>query len=85
MDPDIQGVRSMRESSAYQAILDEGRDEGRIEEAQEMILLQGSDKFGSPSDAITAALKTITDLERLHRMGRRVLIVSSWDELLATP
>jgi hypothetical protein len=77
----FQGVRAMRESSTYQAIL----DEGRIEEAQGMILLQGRDKFGSPSDVITAALKTITDLERLHRMGRRILIVSSWDELLATP
>lgn len=77
----FQGVRAMRESSTYQAIL----EEGAIGEAQGMILLQGRDKFGSPSEAITAALRTITDLERLRRMGRRILIVSSWNELLATP
>lgn len=80
-----QGVRAMRESSAYQAILEEGREEGAIQEARRMILLQGGDKFGSPSDAITSSLQAIMDLERLHRMGRRILVVSSWDELLATP
>lgn len=76
-----QGVRAMRESSAYQAILEEGAIAG----VQKMILLQGGDKFGPPSNAITAAITAVTDLERLHRMGSQILIVSSWDELLATP
>ena len=71
----------MRESSTYQAIL----DEGRIEEAQKMILLQGGERFGTPREAINAVLTTITDLERLHRMGVRIFRVSTWDELLATP
>ena len=76
----FQGVRLMRESSTYQAIL----DEGRIEEAQKMILRLGRQKFGSPNDLIAAALQAITDLERLERMGDRILSVSTWNELLAT-
>jgi hypothetical protein len=71
----------MRESSAYQAILDEGRQEGMLR----LLLRQGRQKFGSPSDAIMATLTAITDLDRLERMGDQVLNVSSWDELLATP
>lgn len=81
----FQGVRAMRESSTYQAILEEGREEGGREEAQGMILRQGQQKFGPPSDAIIAFLKAITDLERLHRMTDQIPLVSSWDEVLATP
>lgn len=77
----FQGVRAMRESSAYQAIL----DEGRVEEAQRWVLMLAGQKFGSPSGDITATLTAITDLERLHRMGGRISIVSNWNELLATP
>ncbi len=83
--PLFRGVRAMRESSTYQAILDEGRQEGRIEEAQGGILQLGEQKLGSPSGAITATLSAITDLGRLHRIRGRIIIVSSWDELLATP
>jgi predicted transposase YdaD len=81
----FQGVRAMRESSAYQAILDEGRQEGRQEGMLRLLLRQGRQKFGSPSDAIMATLTAITDLDRLERMGDQVFNVSSWDELLATP
>jgi predicted transposase YdaD len=81
LDQLYQGVRAMRESSAYQAIL----EEGAIGEAQRVILLQGGQKFGSPSNAITATITGVTDLERLHRMVRQILIVSGWDELLTTP
>jgi hypothetical protein len=77
----FQGVRAMRESSAYQVIL----EEGAVGEAQRVILRFGQRQFGSASDAITATLKSITDLERLHRMEDQLPIVSNWDELLATP
>lgn len=72
----------IRDSSAYWAILDEGLEEERREEAQRIILRQGRQKFGSPSDAIVAAS---TDLERLHRIQDRIFTASTWDELLATP
>lgn len=71
----------IRDSSAYWAIL----DEGRIEEAQRIILRQGRKKFGSPSDAIVAAIMAITDLERLHRIQDQIFTSSTWDEQLATP
>jgi hypothetical protein len=36
---------NMRESVTYQAIL----EEGRLEEARKMLLLQGRDRLGEPS------------------------------------
>jgi hypothetical protein len=81
----FQGVRGMRESTTYQAILDEGRHEGRKESDQATILRLGRQKFGSPNDTITTALTAIADVERLERMIDRLLIASSWEELLATP
>jgi hypothetical protein len=80
LDQVFQGVRAMRESSAYQAIL----DEGRVEEAQKIILRLGRQKFGAPSDSILAALTAIAHLERLEQLSDRLLLVSTWDELLAT-
>lgn len=67
----FQGVRRMRESTTYQAILDEGRQEGEIKGVRQTILRQGRQKFGAPSDAITAAFTAITDLERLQRIAER--------------
>ena len=75
----------MRESSTYQAILDEGRQEGCQEGMLRLLLRQGRQKFGPPSGAIMATLKGITDLDRLERMGDQVFNVSTWDDLLATP
>ncbi len=76
-----QGVRAMRESSSYQAIL----DEGRIESLQQTLLRQGRQRFGLATDAITTTIRAIMDREHLERMTEQILIVSSWDELLATP
>jgi hypothetical protein len=77
----FQGVRAMRESSTYQAIL----EEGAMEHSQRMILRLGRQKFGPASDAIVAAIKGITNLERFERLFDRILTVSTWDELVATP
>jgi predicted transposase YdaD len=79
----------MRESTAYQAILDEGRAEGeakgRAEEARKLLLRQGHRRFGPPSAVQEAALVAITDLDRLERLSDRLLDVGSWQELLDTP
>jgi hypothetical protein len=77
----FQGVQGMRESTTYQFIL----DEGRIEEAQKILLRQGRQRFGLASDAVKTTLLGTTDLERLERMADRLLQVSSWQELLETP
>jgi hypothetical protein len=70
----------MRESTTYQAILDEGRED----EARKLLLRQGRRKFGQPEPAVEAALQAIGDLARLERMSERLLDVTTWDELLAT-
>lgn len=77
----LQGVRAMRESSTYQAIV----IEGRIEEAQTILLRQGRKRFGPPDPRTIATLEAITELGRLERLSERLLEVSNWDELLTTP
>ena len=81
----------MKESSTYQAILEEGKAEGKAEgeakgkaeEARKLLLLQGRDLFGEPSEKIVAQLDAVTDLGRLEALGLRLLHVKTWDELLA--
>jgi hypothetical protein len=71
----------MRESDTYQAILDEGRVEG----ARRMILLQGRIRFGPPTRSIKARLAAITDIDRLERQAVHLLNASSWKEVLDLP
>ena len=89
-NPDIahrlfQGVRAMRESSTYQAILAEGREEGRIQGIQTTLLRQGRRRFGEPDEATRQHLLAISDVERLDALSERLLEVGSWQELLAQP
>jgi hypothetical protein len=81
----FQGVRSMRESSTYQAILDEGRGEGRIEGIHEMLLRLGKQKLGRPTKTEAQTLAGITDVDRLGRLIDAILTVDSWQALLAIP
>lgn len=84
----LRGVRGMRESTTYQAILDEGREEGREEgrvlEARQTLLDFGSDRFGEPDATIAAMVARLDDLDALRRLARGVHRTSSWQELLAT-
>jgi hypothetical protein len=77
----FQGVRAMRESSTYQAIL----DEGRIEYAQRLLLRQGRKRFGEPDEATKQHLLAINSVERFDALSERLLEVGSWQELLAQP
>lgn len=81
----FQGVRAMRESDTYQAIPDEGREEGRAEGAQRILLHQACKKLGEPDETSRRTLLGITDLNRLDRLSERLLEVSTWQELLQTP
>ncbi len=84
----------MRESVTYQAILEEGREEGlargreeglargRAVEARALLTLLGEQKFGPPDARVQAALNVIGDPERLEALARRLLGASSWDDLL---
>ena len=81
----FQGVRAMRDSTTYQFILDEGRAEGRAEEARRILLRLGQAKFGRPNAAVETALQGISDLDRLEQLSDRLLAATSWQELLTEP
>jgi predicted transposase YdaD len=90
----VEGVLDMQESTAYQAILREGRQEGRnegliegrITGERQLLIRQGTKKFGKPDPAILAAIEAIRDVERLEALGERILDadVRDWSELLRT-
>ncbi len=77
----FQGVQGMEESTTYQAILSKGRSR----EARNFIRLIGEDRFGSPDATVEASLAAIDDTDRLERIGKRILHVANWADLLATP
>jgi hypothetical protein len=77
----FRGVRAMQESDTYLMILEEGQEKA----LREMILLQTEDQFGAPDDSVKAQLNSVTDLDRLKRMGRKTPKAANWQEALATP
>jgi predicted transposase YdaD len=80
----FRGMRAMRESTGYQMILDEGREEGALREARKLLLQLGRLKFGAPEPDVETAIQAINDLARLERMSARLLDVTTWQDLLAT-
>jgi predicted transposase YdaD len=87
----------MRDSTTYQAILDEGRAEGeikgraegltmgQIEEARELLLRLGRKRLGPPGPTDEVAIRAINDLQCLELLIERMLDVASWQDLLRTP
>lgn len=73
--------RWMEYSDTYLEIL----EKGEVKEARKFLLRLGKKQFGVPDRETKAALQAITDVERLEQLGERVLEVSNWQELLATP
>ncbi len=82
------GMEVMKGSTTYQSILREGRKEGenvgRVDEAQRILRLQGTQRFGEPGSAATAALEAIQDVGRLEALVQRILKpdLRDWDDLL---
>jgi hypothetical protein len=79
----LQGVRSMKESTTYQAIVQEGLAEGLVQEARKLLLQLGSKRLGVPSARTQAALTKISDLARLESLIDRLDTVESWHAILA--
>src|SRR5438067_10591194 len=74
----LQGVRVMKESTTYRAIVEEGRIEGVREGVREDIRRLGERKFKSPPPAaVQTALDGVQDLEQLRRLLERILDVRS--------
>ncbi len=86
----------MRDSTTYQAILDEGRAEGeikgraegltmgQIEEARQLLLRLGRKRLGPPEPTVEATIRAINDLQRLEGLIERLLDVGDWQDLLRT-
>jgi hypothetical protein len=69
----------MKESSFYQAIV----EEGRVDQARDDILRLGELKFRSlPPDPIQTTLKGLADLPQLKGILERILDVDTWQDLL---
>jgi hypothetical protein len=82
----LEGVQNMRESTTYQAVLREGRDEGRVEGEQRLLIRLGTKRFGEPDAATIAAIEAIQDIDRLEALGDRIVEmgIQTWDELLGS-
>jgi chorismate mutase len=77
----FRGVRAMRDSDTYLAILDEGREE----QVKKDILRLAQKRFGPADEPSKARLNGITDLERMERLLDRLLDATGWQDLLDTP
>ena len=77
----FQGVRAMRDSDTYMAII----DEGRLEEAKKFILWTGQKSLGPADETVKTFLAGADDLDRIELLFKRISDVKSWQELLATP
>jgi len=89
----LRGVRAMKESVTYQAILEEGeargeargRAEGRTEGKREDLFRLGRKRFGPPSTEIAAAIEALTDPQQIEAIIDRIFDAASWQELLDKP
>jgi hypothetical protein len=75
------GVRAMRESDTYLAILDEGRET----QTRRLIRLLAQRTLGEPDEPTVTRLEGITDIQRLERIIQRVGEAPNWEDLLETP
>ncbi len=84
----FRGVVSMKESSTYQAILEEGgwrRTVGALEEAKRVLRLQGDAAFGLPDQRTATLIERLDNLARLEDMLQRVRTAESWKDVLDPP
>jgi predicted transposase YdaD len=83
----LQGVQAMRESTTYQAILEEGRleglSEGRLEGEKRLLALMGGEKFGPPDARTREKIDALQSIERIEELTRRLLHVERWEDLFS--
>jgi predicted transposase YdaD len=79
----------MKESSTYQAILEEGRAKGQIQgalaEAKRLLRQLGEEAFGPPDAQTTAFIEQLDDLPRLEAFLRQTRTARNWREVFNVP
>lgn len=92
----LEGRHNMQDSTTYQRILRDGRQEGlkeglkeglqegRILGERQFVLRLGTKRFGEPGARTLAAIEAIRDADRLEALGLRIIDadVRTWDDLL---
>lgn len=78
----LSGVRQMKDSTTYQAILEEGREEGRADEARRILRAMGVRRWGKPSASVSRKLRS-SSVNELERMIERLDLAKSWDDVIA--
>ncbi|MGH9835542.1 MAG: hypothetical protein ACRD9Y_21180 [Blastocatellia bacterium] len=63
-------LEQLKESSWYQFVVEEGRDEGRLETARKMLRMLAAKRF--PSLKLGEEVDRIHDLDALERLGLEV-------------
>jgi hypothetical protein len=79
----------MTDSVTFQAILERGRaqgiEQGRLQEAINVLMRLGSKRFGPPNASTNTTIAQISDLSRIDRFIDQLDEVNTWSELLALP
>lgn len=75
------GVQTMRESSTYQAILEEGEEIGVLRARREALLELLQERFGAVTPELEAKVRAATDVVKLQAALRRVIHITTADEL----
>lgn len=72
----------MKESTTYQATLEEGRQEGRQEEAIRLLVRLGRKTLGTPGTRVREHLDSLSDVNVIESLVERINEAASWEELL---
>ena len=75
------GVKSMRESSTYMAILEEGEQKGRLEERRVAIIELLEDRFGTVPSDVQERIQAIADMAHLKALLLQTVHIASLNEL----
>jgi predicted transposase YdaD len=81
-------MHDLQESTTYQAILREGLQkgivEGRVAGEQQILVRQGTKRFGKSDAATRDAIEAIRDIERPEALADRIVDadMGNWSELL---
>lgn len=75
------GVQKMRESSTYQAILEEGRTEGELRVHRANLLKVLQRRFGTVPPEVEARIRAATDPARLENAFDQAFTITSPDQL----